>query len=514
MKKNLFKLSMLWSLLLLLPILGSAQVAVGDIDLQLVSHNPNNPSGICQCDTITVRYELKAGSSFSSTSDFVYQLTNSVNPPAWGAAIGLDLVELWTNNSPVTQATSVLDTFSPGLKWAVLAIPCGANLFGSSLRIINLDAVGNIVTDGASDTAFYNINRIPTIAAIDSLALIRGQVRMDTFDNMYTTSLVDIGFCLNDTVFLRVAQDGNSFQWYNGIVPIAGETDDSLLVSVSGVYSCEVIDGPCSIFSEQVTVNQLNTPTNITFNGANASNAFAYRVDFPNNNNSPQDSIELCENQIALLDGPLPSPSTGLIFTYQWLTDSFNPVTGLRDWYAITTPTGTQRTLQINQNSSVPGWNKYRLAVDDGFCADTTAFSSMFHVNIDTVPNADIVGIPFPGFVGPTVFNEICMTDSVRLTTLPTVADPNWKYLWQWYDPSVPPGANPWKPVSGGTLGIDTLAELVVDTSLSDPGMPYFRNLKSGISELEYQRALLSRILKHVSLNLTVSLFVGSLNTT
>ncbi len=489
MKKNLFKLSGLWSLLFLLPTLGMAQVAVGDIDLQLVSNNPNNPTGICQCDTITVRYEIKAGSSFSSTSDFRYELTNSVNPPAWGAAINLSLVELWTNNNPVTQATSVLDTFGPGLKWAVLAIPCGANLFGSSLRITNRDGVGNITANGASDTAYYNINRIPTIAQIDSIALIRNQSRMDTFDNKYTTSVIDVGFCKRDTVFLRVANDGNSYQWWNGPAQIPGATDDSLMVVSSGVYYCEVIDGPCSIFSDTVTVNQLNTPTSVTFNGSNPSNANAYRVDFPNNNNSPRDSIELCENQIALLDGPLPSPATGLTFTYQWLTDSLNTVTLQRDWYALSTPTATQRTLQINQNSSVPGWNRYRLVVNDGFCQDTTPIGNMFWVNIDTVPQADVVGVPFPGFVGPTVFNEICMKDSVLLTTLPTVADPAWKYEWQWYDPSVPAGANPWKSVSGGPLSFDTLPEITIDTSLSDPGQPYAQTPKP---EIRYFRVRIS----------------------
>jgi len=487
MKKNLLKLSGLWSLLILLPSLSLAQVAVGDIDLQLVSNNPNNPTGICQCDTITVRYELKAGSSFSSTSDFLYELTNSVNPPAWGSAINLSLVELWTNNSPVTQATSVLDTFGPGLKWAVLAIPCNANLFGSSLRITNRDGVGNITANGASDTAYYNVNRIPTIAQIDSVALIRNQSRMDTFDNKYTTSVVDVGFCKFDTVFLRVAHDGNSFQWYNGTQPIIGETDDSLLVTASGIYSCEILDGPCSIFSDSVIVNQLNTPTSITFNGSNPSNANAYRVDFPNNNNSPRDSIELCIDQIALLDGPLPSPATGLTFTYQWLRDTL--ITGLPDWTPITTPTGTQRTLQVNRNNALPGWNRFLLVVNDGFCQDTTPLSSQFWVNIDTVPQADVVGVPFPGFVGPTVFNEICMKDSVLLTTLPSVADPNWKYQWQWYDPSVPPGADPWKAVSGGPLSFDTLPELTVDTSLSDPGQPYFQTPKP---EIRYFRVRIS----------------------
>jgi gliding motility-associated-like protein len=463
----------------------NAQVAAGDIDLQQVSNNISVPTGICQCDTIRVRYELKPNSNFSATSDFVYQFANPVN--AWSTALDLELVALFTdpNANPPVQATSVLDTFSPGLLWADLVVPCNASLFGSSFRIINIDNVGNITANGASDTAFFNVNRIPTLAAIDSVALIQSGVRLDTFDNPYTTNLQDVGFCEGDSVFLRVENDGNAYQWYNGRIsaPIIGATDDSLLVSGSGFYFCEVIDGPCSIFSDTVIVNRLITPTQIAVDltlAANAGVTEADNPDFTAPNRLPIDSIELCESSTALLQGPLVPPNTGLTFSYQWLTDSFNTVTGLRDTFPIVGATG--QNLTVGPNNSRLGFNQYWVVVNDGFCSDTTLVPRK--VLVDSIPVADIVGIPFPGLTGPTVPFEICMRDSVLLATQPTEPTPDWKYSWQWYDPTVPAGGNPWRSVSGnpsGSLTFDTNATLKVDTSLSDPGQPYFQSPKPAI---------------------------------
>jgi gliding motility-associated-like protein len=460
-----------------------AQVAVGDIDLQQVSNNVNNPTGICQCDTIRVRYELKPNSSFSATSEFKYQLANPIN--AWGSSTELSLVALYTDITtvPPTTATSVLDTFSPGLLWADLAVPCNYPLFGASFRIINTDPVGNITPNGSSDTAFFNVNRIPTLARIDSIALIVNGVRLDTFDNPYTTNVQDVGACRDDSIFLRVESDGNSFQWYNGAAAIGGATDDSLLVTGSGNFYCEVIDGPCSIFSDTVPVAVLVTPTSIFVNLSTPANSSVFRGDNPDlaiPGVLPLDSIELCEDATAFLQGPTVSAATGITLTYQWLTDSFNAVTGLRDRYPI--PGATGQNITINNSNSIKGWNRYWVAVFDGFCGDTTA--SPYHVIVDSIPTAEVVGVPFLGFTGPTVFNEICMRDSVLLTTQPTVPTPDWKYSWQWYDPTVPLGGNPWRSVSGNpanALTFDTLPDLVVDTSLSDPGQPYFQNPKPAL---------------------------------
>ncbi len=480
MKKSFFKLCVLLVLaLFILPL--KAQVAVGDIDLQQVSNNVSNPTGICQCDTIRVRYELKASSNFSSTSEFVYQFANPIN--AWSSATELNLLALYTDIStvPPTTATSVLDTFSPGLLWADLAVPCNASLFGSSLRIINRDVNGNITPNGASDTAFFNVNRIPTVAQIDSIALIQNMMRLDTFDNPYTTSTKDVGFCpRGDSIFLRVQNDGNSYQWWNGSNPILGATDDSIIVGQSGLYYCEVIDGPCSIFSDTVVVAALNTPTTVTADLSLAANAGVFRADNPDPtapNRLPLDSLELCEDGTALLQGPVVPPNTGLTFTYQWVTDSFNPVTAERDKFAIVGATG--QNLTVGPNNSRKGFNQYWVVVNDGFCTDTTSDLNSYRVLIDSIPQTEVVGIPFPGLTGPTVRNEICMRDSVLLSAEPQVPTPGWKYQWQWYDPTAPAGTNPWRAVAGSaTTGFDTFPNLKVDTSLSDPGQPYFQTPK------------------------------------
>jgi len=456
-------------------------VSAGKIDILSGVSDVNFADAICQCDTILVEYEVKPNANFPATSTFEYQL--ATNPGlAWGGATLLELTQL-EKGDPPTALTLPSDTFSSGKKWASVVIPCNTPIGIYGFRIINRNSNGTITpVDGFSDTAFFQVNRIPTIATIDSIATVRNMSRIDTVDNPYS-SQPDIGICFNDSIFLRVQTNASSIQWYNGNFPIAGETKDSILVFGQGAYYAKVTNGGlCSINSDTVAVSPIITPTGITFDPNNVNNANAYVVDNPvSGNNSPQDSIELCEDEIALINAPLPPPGSGLTYTYQWLTDSFNPVTGTFDWYLLTNPTATQRTLQINANSAKPGWNRYRVAIDDGFCQDTTLETQKFWVNIDTVPDAVIAGIPFPGFVGPNVYGEICMKDSVLLTTEPSLADPAWKYQWQWYDPSVPPGANPWKSVSGLPLSFDTLTTIVIDTSLSDPGQPYFQTPKPEI---------------------------------
>lgn len=480
--KNLYRQSLLLlSLFLSLSALAQNNiVSAGKIDILNGTTNVNFADATCQCDTIIVEYEIKPNANFASTTSFEYQL--ATNPALnWGTATQLSLVMLEKNDPPVAL-TLPSDTFSSGKKWAHLAIPCNTPIGIYGLRIINRNANGTITPiDGFSDTTYRQINRIPTVGVVDSLAIIRAGSRIDTVDNPYT-SAVDIGICFGDSVYLRVNTDATRIQWFNGSLPVNGETKDSILVGYGqGAYYAELTNnGNCPIYSDTVLITPVATPTTITFDPNNPANANAYQVDFPNNNNSPLDSIELCESDIALLSGPIASPATGLTYTYQWLTDSFNPVTGNFDWYALTTPTATQRILQINQNSSIPGWNRYRIVVNDGFCQDTTPILNQYWVNIDTTPNATVAGVPFPGFTGPTVFNEICMRDSVKLSTIPFITNGDWKFRWQWYDPT----SMSWRSVSGqpvGSLEFDTLADITIDTSLSDPGQPYFQNPKASV---------------------------------
>lgn len=472
---------------MLAPGLVSAQtnvVATGQIDILSGVTDVNFADAICQCDTIVVEYEVKPLANFASTTSFEYQFAS--NPGlAFSAANALELVQLEKNDPPVALSLPS-DTFSAGKKWAYLVVPCNTTLGIYGLRIINRNSNGTITpVDGFSDTAFFQVNRIPTIAQIDSIAMVRNDAHIDTTDNPYSGT-ADVGICKRDSIFLRVNTNASSIQWYNGFNVMVGETKDSLLVGSPGLYFAKVTNGGlCSINSDSVTVTAINTPTTVSFNPTNPLNANAHIIDYPPTNSTPDDSLELCADETAVLTGTFAPPGTGLTYTYQWLTDSLNTTTGFRDWYPLTTTSATTRFLTIDENSSRPGVNYYRLVVDDGFCQDTTAELSKFNVFIDTVPTGTPAGIPFLGTTGPTVFGEVCMTDSVNLSLFNNgVANPLWRYRWQWYDPSVPAGANPWKSVSGGTasagtLSFDTNATIKIDTSLSDVGQPYFQSPKS-----------------------------------
>jgi|GEM_PF-1118029 len=490
MKKQLLKLLTFSIIALIMPKLAIAQsntVAVGKIDILSGVTDVNFADAICQCDTIWVDYEIKPLANFTSTSSFEYQFVPAASgvTPSFAAPTLLELNAL-EKNAPPVALTLPSDTFSSGRKRAYLVIPCNTPIGLKALRIINRGSNGTITPiDGFSDTIFFNINRIPTVAFIDSIAMIRNDFHIDTTDNPYSTS-ADIGICSDDSIFLTVQTNGSSIQWFNGLNPILGETKDSLLIGSPGLYFARVTNGGlCSINSDSVTVTSIITPTIISFNPTNPLNTNAYIVDFPPVNSTPDDSLELCANQSAILGGPFAPAGTGLAYTYQWLTDSLNTTTGFRDWYPLTTTSATTRFLTINQNTSRPGPNYYRLAVDDGFCTDTTSEFSKFTVFVDTIPTGTPAGIPFIGTTGPTVFGEVCMTDSVNLSLFNNGAtNPLWRYRWQWYDPSVPAGANPWKSVSGGTvaagtLSFDTNATIKIDTSLSDAGQPYFQSPKS-----------------------------------
>lgn len=487
MKKQLLKLLMFFALAILLPKMGTAQqtVAKGQIDILSGVVDVNFADAICQCDTIEVDYEIKPLANFPSTSSFEYQLFSTTSSvPAFGPPTLLELTQLQKNAPPVAL-TLPSDTFSAGRKKAFLVIPCNTPIGLHALRVINRASNGVITpVDGFSDTIFFNVNRIPTLAVIDSIAMVRAGARIDTTDNPYSGT-PDVGICKQDSIFLRIATNASSIQWYNGFNAILGETRDSLQVGSPGVYYAKVTNGGlCSIYSDTVTVTSINTPTDVSFNVSNPLNANAYIIDFPPTNSTPDDSLELCANETAVLRGPVEPLGTGVTFTYQWLTDSLNTTTGLREWYPLSTASATTRFLTIDQNSSRPGVNYYRIVVADGFCQDTTPELSKFNVFVDTVPTGTPVGIPFLGTTGPTVFGEVCMTDSVNLGLFNNgAANPLWRYRWQWYDPSVPAGANPWKSVSGGTaaagtLSFDTLPTIKIDTSLSDPGQPYFQSPK------------------------------------
>lgn len=481
MKKFFYPLCILLTGLVL-AVPATAQVAVGDIDLQQVNSNPSNPTGICQCDTIVVRYEIKPGASFASTGTFEYQLASYSPPPpsppsiSWSSAVNLSLVELLIGRNPNVPANSINDTIGAGVKWALLAVPCNSQLLGQALRIVHRDVNGNIVADGISDTAYFNVNRIPTIARVDSVKLLRNGVLMDTTENPYTTSQQDVGFCPGDSVVIYVTGDGTDFTWLNGGAPLLNAPSvDSLIVTAAGEYRCEISDGPCSITTPKVKVSNFTTPTTISINFNDPRNTAVYNISrtVANGGNNVLDSVEFCEDRNAVLDGPQPPQGTNLTYTYQWLSDSINPSTGQPVKYPL--PGRTNFELILDDAIAPPGIHNYYVVVDDGLCVDTTLVP--FVVIVDSIPDGDLISPPFPGNPGDTSFLNVCMTDSVQLLTNPSVPDPTWKYSWEWLDPTT----GNWRTVSGkigNQRSFDTLPSIVVDTSLSDVGQPYFATPK------------------------------------
>ena len=181
MKKNLLRpiLYLLFFGAISNTLMAQQVVSAGKIDILSGVSDVNFADAICQCDTILVEYEVKPNANFPATSTFEYRL--ATNPGlAWGGATLLELTQL-EKGDPPTALTLPSDTFSSGKKWASVVIPCNTPIGIYGFRIINRNSNGTITpVDGFSDTAFFQVNRIPTLALIDSIATVRNMSRIDT----------------------------------------------------------------------------------------------------------------------------------------------------------------------------------------------------------------------------------------------------------------------------------------------------------------------------------------------
>ena len=486
MKKDAFSfwLFLIFTFLISTATNAQQQVSAGQIDILSGVTDFTVPDDICQCDTIELDYEIKSTANFPTTSSFEYQF---VVVAPFGASSLLELTKLEKNN-PSVPLSSPADTFSPGRKKAFLAIPCNATIGLNALRIVNRSANGTITpVSSYSDTVFFNVNRIPTIASIDSVAVLRNNILTTPSNNPYTPEL-DFGLCKNDELILRLTTNADIIQWYNSGNLIVGETSDSISIKSEGLYYAKVMNlNSCFIYSDTMMVSSIKTATEIIFDPNNPLNSNAFLIDFPPSNSSPRDSLELCANESAIIEGPQEPIGIGVSFTYQWLTDSLNPSTGLREWYPLASSSATTRTLIIDPNSSAPGWNSYRLLVDDGLCQDTTPELSKFRVYVDTMPTGIITVIPLQANAPPSISSAACTSDSVKLGLFnSTPPNPLWNYQWEWFDANAAAGTNPWKSVSGGseslgTLSFDTMPTLTIDTTLNAPGQPYHLNPEAAL---------------------------------
>ena len=249
----------------------------------------------------------------------------------------------------------------------------------------------------------------------------------------------EITFCEGDTAILVAnappAGQSYSYQWLQGGAPMAGETNDTLLVVASGAYGIEVSSNLCDATSNDTIVNTYSPGAEVFANGGAGVSYVGI------------DSIRMCEGTIATLEHfSFPSPGING-YKYQWLKDDSLNIFGQPVMYPLIGD--TLPTIDVDTTGT---W--YLMVTSDpGGCSDT---SDVFTVIVDTVPYTNVVVQPWAWQVLPKT--TLCLTDSTRLTATDTVLNSTWEYQWQVAYPS---GSGSWLNLTN-----DTLPWLTVDTSI------------------------------------------------
>ena len=249
----------------------------------------------------------------------------------------------------------------------------------------------------------------------------------------------DLTFCEGDTALLVAdtppAGQSYTYQWLAGGGPIAGETDDTLFVTVSGAYALEVNAALCESKSMDTTINTYMPGTGLFANSAAGVNYVGI------------DSIRMCEGTVATLEYfSFPSPGiTG--YKFQWLKNDSLDVFGDTVWYP-----SVNDTLALINVDTTSQWYLEVISMPGG-CTDT---SSAFTVIVDTVPSTVVLNQPWPGQSLPTT--TLCITDSTLLTAMDTVLNDSWEYQWQIAYPS---GSSNWLSIAN-----DTMPWITIDTSI------------------------------------------------
>lgn len=240
-------------------------------------------------------------------------------------------------------------------------------------------------------------------------------------------------YCANDTAYLvgpaPPLGESHSYQWLQNGNPMAGETNDTLLlVNMSGVFSVEVTRGLCSAISSDTIVN-VYTPPAFIFSSPDPDITIISVVG--------ADSIQFCEGTVATLNAPTPFP--GDTFKYQWYADSID-IFGNPWRYPL--PNDTLQTIDLDSAGT------YYVSVVSypGGCSDT---SEVFTIFVDSIPNTSIVALSSL---------NLCIEDSVTLSAVDSVMYPDWEYQWQG---EFPLGSGMWIDVPN-----DTMPYLTIDTAL------------------------------------------------
>lgn len=373
-------------------------MGVTNIYAQII--NTNTSTQECQGDTITVTFSVNQLLNIGNT--FRVELSD----PGTGAFTGnfIEMQPLMGVNVGGYAMDAIIPATTPQGLYAIRVVSTDPISIG--------DTVPNII-----------VGRKPTTnVAIFGTFLVNNIHR----------------FCDGDDVFLvgppPPPGESHNYLWFENGLPIPGSNNDTLVVTETGIYRVEVTLGLCKSNGANIVVNKLTIPTNVA------------AVPGPDVIVIAPDSIRVCAGTAASFNGP---PATGgLTFSYQWLADSVG-ILGQQVNYPLVAD--TFRTFSTTQ----PG--RYRMFIQEtiGGCSDTSDYVYVF---VDSVSNAQLLNIPFPG--QPTSSLNLCPEDSVLLSL--SVTDPSWVYEWQISFPLGTPFVT--VPFTGTSVVIDTA---VVFDSLS-----------------------------------------------
>ena len=249
----------------------------------------------------------------------------------------------------------------------------------------------------------------------------------------------ELTFCEGDTALLVVDTPPlgqlYDYQWFSGGAPIAGETGDTLLITISGLYSLEVDAGGCEATSNDTVINSYLPTAAVFAQGGSGINFVGI------------DSIRMCKGTVATLEH-FGFPAPGILgYEYQWLKDDSVNIFGQPVMYPLLDDTLSSITVD-----STGTWYLEVTSLPGG-CKDT---SKVYSVIVDTVPTTATLVQNWPWQSLPS--STLCLTDSALLTAQDTVLGSTWEYQWQIAYPS---GSNSWL-----NLANDTMPWMVVDTSI------------------------------------------------
>lgn len=389
------------------------------------------PPNLSVCTGDSLKITMTIGSNnFNAGNQFIVLFDDGLLTSFDVTVADTLAIERWQSITPSPVGTSA-DTLTAGVKYFWIIVPADItsnNFYSLAVRSTNPSGIW-------SDTIQMTVNVSPE-SSIDS---IHGG-----YNNLYTPTN-DWGFCEDDTITLYAVAGMQTYQWFAGGAPIAGEVNDSLKVFASGDYAVEVGSGNCSSISSDTTINAFSPVTDLTHSTVATLTVL---------DNDPQiDSLQFCDTDSITLTGP-PAFTPGTGVNYQWLMDSV-------DLFGQTIVVAIAGEKSMNYSTNVAGRYSLETTWLPGGCADTSYTVELF---IDTVPDATIENVPWPGFAIASL--SICPSDSTLLQSATTSVMNDWEYQWQVL---YPVSSGVWKDLPG-----EDAYQLTADTTTA-PGTAQYR---------------------------------------